>query len=89
MSPPLLEVKDRKVEFKLHGQGHIKAVDGISFSVRNLVSAVLVGESGSGKFVTGQAILRTLPSSARITSGEILFNGPANTQTPPIEVARL
>jgi len=89
MSRPLLEVKDLKVEFKLHGQGHIKAVDGISFSVRDVVSVVLVGESGSGKSVTGQAILGTLPSSARITSGEILFNDPANPQTPPIELARL
>ena len=89
MSRPLVEVKDLKVEFKLHGQGHLKAVDGVSFSVREVISVVLVGESGSSKSVTGQAILGTLSSSARITGGETLFNDPANPQTPPIELARL
>lgn len=44
MRRPLLEVKDLKVEFKLRGQCHTKAVDGISFSVCNLVSVVPVGE---------------------------------------------
>jgi ABC-type glutathione transport system ATPase component len=49
MSRPLLEVKDLKVEFKLHGQGKVQAVDGVSFRVGDGASVALVGESGSGK----------------------------------------
>jgi oligopeptide/dipeptide ABC transporter ATP-binding protein len=35
----------------------------------------LVGESGSGKSMTALAILRLLPSKARVSQGQILFNG--------------
>ena len=89
MSRPLLEVKDLKVEFKLHGQGKVQAVDGVSFRVGDGASVALVGESGSGKSVTAQAILGILPSSARITGGEILFNDPSKPNAPPIDLVDL
>ena len=64
--PDLLEVRDLRVAFHLHAQGVIRAVDGVSFRVRQGSTVALVGESGSGKSVISQAILGILPSTARI-----------------------
>jgi oligopeptide/dipeptide ABC transporter ATP-binding protein len=49
----------------------IKAVDGISFEMRQGEILGLVGESGSGKTTVGKLIL----GSYKPTSGKILFNG--------------
>tara|TARA_B100000676_G_scaffold312959_1_gene390185 strand:- start:2463 stop:4106 length:1644 start_codon:yes stop_codon:yes gene_type:complete len=49
---------------------HIKAVDGISFTVRQGETVGVVGESGSGKTTLGLALLRLEQSS-----GSIYFNG--------------
>ncbi len=76
MAEPVIQVRDLKVEFALHDQGVVRAVDGASFDVRAGTTAALVGESGSGKSVTAQAIMGILPKSARISGGEILFRDP-------------
>jgi peptide/nickel transport system ATP-binding protein len=71
----LLEVKDLKKHFPIkHGllsrtAGHVKAVDGVSFYVREGETLGLVGESGSGKTTTGRMILRAYDP----TAGEIWF----------------
>ena len=49
----------------------VKAVDGVSFSIRQGETMGLVGESGCGKTTTGRAILRLLD----ITDGTITFDG--------------
>ncbi|MCW2535951.1 MAG: peptide transporter substrate-binding protein [Modestobacter sp.] len=74
---PLLEVIDLTKRFggrrrpSRAGDEGVKAVDGVSFTVRRGETVGLVGESGSGKSTTGYCILRLLDAS----SGTIRFDG--------------
>jgi peptide/nickel transport system ATP-binding protein len=74
----LLEVKDLKKHFPIHGGlmrrvvGHVKAVDGVSFYIKKGETLGLVGESGCGKTTTGRTVLRLLEP----TGGEVTFNDP-------------
>ncbi|WP_153126839.1 ABC transporter ATP-binding protein [Peribacillus tepidiphilus] len=73
----LLKVNDIKVYFPVRGGffrrviDQVRAVDGVSFELREGETYGLVGESGSGKSTTGKAILLL----NKVTSGEILFDG--------------
>jgi len=74
--PPLLEVNDLRVWFPIkkgvmrRTVDHVKAVDGVSFSLPKGQTLGIVGESGSGKSTLGLAILRLIGSR-----GEIRFQG--------------
>lgn len=73
MSEYLLEVQDLKTYFKVKA-GRVRAVDGVSFSVRPGERVGLVGESGCGKSVTALSIMRLLPKPAgEQAGGSILF----------------
>jgi peptide/nickel transport system ATP-binding protein len=89
MTAPLLDVRDLRIDFKLHGQGRVRAVDNVSFTIPKGRTVALVGESGSGKSVLSQAILRILPLSAHITHGQILFADPLNGSGPAVDLASL
>ncbi|MBS0980095.1 ABC transporter ATP-binding protein [Acetobacter thailandicus] len=67
----LLEVRHLHKTYQLPGRKTLKAVDDISFSVRQGEVLGLVGESGCGKSTLGRCLLRLLPAS----SGSILFDG--------------
>jgi len=77
VTKPLLDVKDLKVYFPirkgifLRTVGHVKAVDGVSFSVYRGQTLGLVGESGCGKTTCGRAILRLIEPDA----GMVTYNG--------------
>ncbi len=74
-SAPLLEVDDLKVEFHTR-YGVAKAVNGVSFTLREGQTLGILGESGCGKSVTAQAIMGILDSPpARISGGSIRFRG--------------
>lgn len=72
-----LEVNDLKIHFPIKGGifgrtvGHIKAVDGVSFTLEKGKTYGLVGESGSGKTTTGRSII----GLNTITSGKVMFDG--------------
>ncbi len=66
----LLSVKDLSIGF---GKNE-PTVDQVSFTVNAGETLALVGESGSGKTLSCRAILRILPSSAQIRSGQIVLN---------------
>ncbi len=74
MADPLLEVSDLKTYFHTLG-GVVKAVDGVSFDVRQGEVVGLVGESGGGKSVIGFSILGLIDPPGRIEAGKILFAG--------------
>ncbi|RPJ36284.1 MAG: ATP-binding cassette domain-containing protein, partial [Chloroflexi bacterium] len=72
----LLEVRNLKKYFPLfqgmfgRKNGHVQAVNDVSFSILEGEALGLVGESGSGKTTVGRTIIRALEP----TSGQILFH---------------
>jgi len=74
-APVLLEVSD--LHAYLHTRwGVVRAVDGISFALREGETLGLVGESGCGKTMTALSLVRLLPEPAgRIVRGRVLFEG--------------
>ncbi|MBS4534708.1 ATP-binding cassette domain-containing protein [Clostridium sp. D2Q-14] len=67
----IIEVNNLKKHFKV-GKGQIlKAVDGVTFSIREGETLGLVGESGCGKSTTGRAMIRLYEA----TEGEVIFDG--------------
>ena len=74
----LVEVRDLKVHFPIkrgiifdRTVGHVKAVDGMSMTIRRGETYGLVGESGCGKSTFGRALLQLEP----ITEGTVHFDG--------------
>jgi oligopeptide/dipeptide ABC transporter ATP-binding protein len=71
----LLDVRDLKTYFYT-AAGVVRAVDGISYTVRPGETVALVGESGCGKSVSALSVMRLVPAPAgRIVGGQILFQG--------------
>ena len=74
---PLLEVTDLRVHYPVQGGllrhtvDHVRAVDGVSFTIERGTTVGLVGESGSGKTTIGRAIVGLAP----ITAGSIRYEG--------------
>jgi peptide/nickel transport system ATP-binding protein len=72
----LLEIKNLKVHFPIRKGifkrtvGHVRAVDGVSFALREGRTLALVGESGCGKTTTGKALLKLIEP----TAGNVLFD---------------
>ncbi|MEE8465605.1 MAG: dipeptide ABC transporter ATP-binding protein [Dehalococcoidia bacterium] len=74
----LLEVRDLKMHFPVSSgmlfqrtTAYVKAVDGVSFTVKRGETLGLVGESGCGKTTTGRCILQLY----KPTAGQIIFDG--------------
>ena len=71
----LLDIKNLSTHFNTSA-GTIKAVNDVSFELREGETLGLVGESGCGKSVTALSIMRLVPSPpGRIVSGDVIFQG--------------
>jgi oligopeptide/dipeptide ABC transporter ATP-binding protein len=74
-APAVLEIDGLKTHF-FTAAGVVKAVDGVSYSVRKGETLGVVGESGCGKSVTALSILRLVADPpGRIVGGAIRFQG--------------
>ncbi len=72
---PMLQIRDLSVSFG-RGAAEVKAVRGISLSIKRGETLGLVGESGSGKSVTALSIVQLLPYPlAHHPNGSIRFRG--------------
>jgi len=84
MTDDLLKIEEMKVHFPIksgvfHNKiNYVKAVDGISFSVKKGESFGIVGESGCGKSTASRAVLQLI----RPTSGKIYFKDQELTSLP-------
>ncbi|KQO01234.1 ABC transporter ATP-binding protein [Paenibacillus sp. Leaf72] len=89
MNEPLLEVSHLTKYFPIkkglfnRTVGHVKAVDGLRFTIFKGETLGLVGESGCGKSTTGRTLLQLL----RPTAGEIKYEG-RNLVGLPVEELR-
>ena len=71
----LLDVRDLRTYFHVM-DGTVKAVDGVSFSIRKGGRLALVGESGCGKSVTALSIMQLIDiPPGEFAGGEIIFDG--------------
>ena len=71
----LLDVENLQVEFRTR-EGVAKAINGVSFDLREGETVAILGESGSGKSVTAQAIMGILDTPpGYVTGGEIRYCG--------------
>lgn len=86
----LLETQDLRVWFPIkkgilqRTVDHVKAVDGISFSLQRGQTLGVVGESGSGKSTLGLAILRLISSTGRIVYAGQAIDGLSQQQVRPL-----
>jgi len=74
MSHPLLHIHQISIGFQTDN-GFRETLQQVDFQLYKNEILGIVGESGSGKSLTSLAVLGLLPSSAKITEGEILYNG--------------
>ena len=82
----LLTVSDLRTYFETE-DGTVKAVDGISFELKQGETLGIVGESGSGKSVANLSIMRLIQDPpGRIVSGSIVFHGHDVMKLSPREV---
>jgi len=71
---PTLVVEDLHTSFAT-ARGALKAVDGVSFTLRSGRTLGVVGESGSGKSATARSIMNLLPPGVSTTTGRVLLDG--------------
>jgi peptide/nickel transport system ATP-binding protein len=76
-SKPILELRDLHVEFVSLRRGHppVEALRGVSLTISPGEILGIVGESGAGKSLTGAAVIGLLEPPARLSGGEIWFDG--------------
>ncbi|KAA6458067.1 MULTISPECIES: ABC transporter ATP-binding protein [Bacillus cereus group] len=74
MSRVVVELKDLQTHFQTE-EGTVKAVNHVSFAVREGETVCVVGESGCGKSVTALSIMGLIAESGSVVGGDILYEG--------------
>jgi peptide/nickel transport system ATP-binding protein len=70
----MLKIDELKVALDADA-GLVKAIDGLSLSIKRGETFALVGESGCGKSMTALALMRLLPDNGEITQGQVALDG--------------
>jgi peptide/nickel transport system ATP-binding protein len=86
--PPLIEVKDLQTHFFLD-EGTVRAVNGVSFTIRRGQTVGVVGESGCGKSITARSILRIVRPPGKIVAGSIRLHREPTQIDKPGEIIEL
>jgi len=86
--PVVLEVTDLRT-FVFMRRGVVRAVDGVSFAVRQGETLGIVGESGCGKSMTALSLVRLVPPAARIVGGQVRLAGENLLELSEAEMRRL
>ena len=84
----ILEVKNLNLGFNCEC-GFRQALFDVSFGLESGKMHALVGESGCGKSISAMSILKLLPKTAKITNGEIYFNGKNLLELPTREMQKI
>jgi oligopeptide transport system ATP-binding protein len=74
MEEQLLDIKDEYLSF-FTPAGEVKALNGVSISLKEKEVLGIVGESGSGKSVTAYSLMGLTASPGKLIGGQIRFNG--------------
>ncbi len=86
---PVLDVEDLRISFD-NALGELRAVDGVSLTLRRGETLGLVGESGCGKSVTAMSVLRLVPSPpGRLVSGSIRYRGRGLATLPLADLRKI
>ncbi|HEX2153612.1 MAG TPA: ABC transporter ATP-binding protein [Acidimicrobiia bacterium] len=89
--PLVASVRDLRVHFETKA-GHVYAVDGVSFDIRDGETLGLVGETGCGKSVTARSFIRLVPSPPGVyAGGQIDFWSREARETggPPVDLLQI
>ena len=85
---PILQVRNLEISF--HEQKrNLPVLRGLSYSLPKGRVLAVVGESGSGKTVQALSLLSLLPPAARVTNGEVLYNGQNVFSFSPAQLRQL
>ena len=71
----LLDVQNLSISYINEGKAPARAVENVSFTLKESELIGLVGESGCGKTTLMLALLKLLPSAGQIVNGNVFYNG--------------
>lgn len=83
----ILSVRDLTMSY-LAERGRVRAVNNISFDLHEGETLAVIGESGCGKSSLNLTLIRQIPRSAEIESGEILYTDRAGHQTDLVQLTQ-
>ncbi len=86
-SPLLLEVRNLSVDFVSPDQLPARALENVSFTLREGEILGVVGESGCGKTTLMLSLMRLLAAAGRIVNGQIIFQGQDLLDLTELEMA--